>query len=75
MKINNNEMKIIQYNHTQKPDLIIHIGDAFFWSVPIISKALMDLLIGFLSYTSDVVMPDYQNSSKLDLTVLEALDI
>ncbi len=34
----------------------------------------MDLLIGFLAYTSDTVLPDYQNSSKLDLTVLDALD-
>lgn len=34
----------------------------------------MDLLIGFLTYTHDAVVADYQNSSKLDLTVLEALD-
>lgn len=54
--------------------MIIHIGDAFYWSVPIISKGLMDLLIGFLSYTNDTVLQDYQNTSWLDLTVLDALD-
>ena len=50
------------------------MGDAFYWSVPILSKAMMDLLIGFLAFTSEAVQPEFHNSSKLDLTVLEALD-
>ena len=32
------------------------MGDAFSWSVPIISKALMDMFIGFLGFTNDTVI-------------------
>ena len=53
LKITNNEMKVIQYNFTPKPDILLHLGDAFTWSVPLISKALMDMFVGFLSYTND----------------------
>jgi serine/threonine-protein phosphatase 2B catalytic subunit len=48
IKLSGNEMKIHQYNSTQKPDLVAHLGDAFYWSVPILSKALMDMLVGFI---------------------------
>lgn len=71
-------MKIHQYNSTQKPDLVAHLGDAFYWSVPILSKALMDLLVGFIQFTSEemsVINQDSLNVSKLDQTVFEALDM
>ena len=55
-----------------------HLGDAFYWSVPILSKALMDMLVGFIQYTSDemsVINQESLNVSKLDQTVFEALDM
>ena len=39
IKIFNNEFQVLQYNFTPKPDLLIQLGDAFTWSVPLLSKA------------------------------------
>lgn len=77
IKIDNNDLKVIQYNFTPKPDILIQLGDAFTWSLPILSNSLMDMFVGFLSYTNDMVL-NRRNSgdiSMLDDTVLDALDI
>ena len=71
-------MKVLQYNFTPKPDLLLQLGDAFSWSVPLLSKSLMDMFIGFLGYTNDVVLDSKRKTvdiSMLDETVLNALDI
>lgn len=70
-------MKVLQYNFTPKPDLLLHLGDAFTWSIPLISRALMDMYIGFLGFTNDVIIKPKKtvDISMLDESVLNALDI
>lgn len=78
MKINNNEMRIYQYNFTPKPDLFLHLGDAFTWSIPLLSKALLDMFVGFLSGTSDALNGEgaAENSLlKLSPNMLKALGV
>jgi serine/threonine-protein phosphatase 2B catalytic subunit len=65
MRIHNREMRIYQYNFTPKPDLMLHLGDAFTWSIPLLSKALLDLFIGFLSGTSDVLTGEEATTNDL----------
>jgi len=39
IKLHNNELQVKQYNFTPKPDMLLQLGDAFTWSLPLISKA------------------------------------
>ena len=39
IKINNNELQVMQYNFTPKPDMLLQLGDAFTWSLPLLSKS------------------------------------
>lgn len=39
IKINNNELQVMQYNFTPKPDMLLQLGDAFSWSLPLLSKS------------------------------------
>jgi len=41
IKLNNNELQVLQYNFTPKPDMLLQLGDAFTWSLPLLSKACM----------------------------------
>ena len=78
MKLQNNEMQIYQYNFTPKPDLFLHLGDAFTWSIPLLSRALLDMFVGFLSHTSDAFTDEKLNHndvSKLDPRMLLELGI
>ncbi len=78
IKIENNNLNVIQYSFTPKPDILLQLGDAFTWSLPILSNSLMSMFIGFLSYTNDAVLDVRQSTgdiSMLDDTVLNALDI
>ncbi len=79
MKLHNNEMKVYQYNFTPKPDLLLQRGDAFTWSLPLISKSLIEMFIGFLAYTNDVVLDNKKKNavdiSMLEDSVLDALEI
>ena len=72
-----NDMKIVQFSFTAKPDLLLQLGDAFTWTIPILSKNLMDMFIEFLSFTNDQVINSRKTEdlSLLDDTVLNALDI
>lgn len=38
IKLNNNELQVLQYNFTPKPDMLLQLGDAFSWSLPLVSK-------------------------------------
>ncbi len=78
MNIENNESKIVQFSFEPKLDLFLRHGDAFYWTVPILANQLIDLFIGFLSYTNDSLMDrrqSNQNISLLNDSVLNALDI
>lgn len=55
MKLTGTEMTIYQYNFTPKPDLLLNLGDAFTWSIPMLSKAMLDMFIAFLTHTSDTL--------------------
>lgn len=39
IKLNNNELQVLQYNFTPKPDMLLQLGDAFSWSLPMLSKS------------------------------------
>lgn len=39
MKLCNNEMQVMQYNYTPKPEMHLQLGNAFTMSVPMISQA------------------------------------
>ena len=76
MRLTNNEMQVMQYNYTPKPDMFMQLGDAFTWSVPVIGKALGEMLIGFFEHTNDAVFSETgQNKEgsggKSELAVLE----
>lgn len=78
MKIQTNEMRIYQYNFTPKPDLMLHLGDAFTWSIPMLSKYLLDIFIGFLSGTSDALTGEDAGTNdliKMNPAILEALGL
>lgn len=72
-----NDLKIVQFSFTAKPDLLLQLGDAFTWSIPMLRKGLMDMFIEFLSFTNDQVIDSRKTEdlSMLDDTVLNALDI
>ena len=65
MKLRDNDMQIFQYNFTPKPDLFLHLGDAFTWSIPLLSRALIELFFGFLSHTSDALTNEKLNAADL----------
>lgn len=78
LKLKNNEMQIYQYNSTPKPDILLHLGDAFTWSIPMLSKALLDIFVGFLAHTSDVLIDsnvDTLSISHMDERVKKELNM
>lgn len=78
MNMENNEMRIVQYSFKPKIDLYLRNGDAFYWTLPIIQSQLMNMFIGFLSFTNEAILDrrkSAQNISLLDDTILNALDI
>lgn len=77
MRLRNNEMQVLQYNFSPKPDGLSQLGDAFVWSVPLINRALTDMLIGFLEFTNDAVYGESgkEQTGLLDEGVLRALQL
>ena len=55
----------------------MELGDAFTWTVPLLSNQLMHMFVEFLSFTNDKVLDSRQTEdlSLLNDTVLNALDI
>lgn len=48
IKLNNNELQVKQYNFTPKPDMLLQLGDAFTWSLPLMSKARKIISHGYV---------------------------
>ena len=39
LKLRNNELQVCQYSFTPKPDMLLQLGDAFSWSLPLLSRS------------------------------------
>lgn len=52
------------------------MGDAFTWTLPLVSKTLTDMFIGFLSFTNDAVIDKktINDISLLDDSVINAFE-
>ena len=76
-KLENDDIKVIQFTFAPKKELLLQLGDAFTWTIPILSKNLMDFFIEFLSFTNDAIFDKRltHEYSILDDTVLDALQI
>lgn len=43
----------MQYFFTDKLELMIHHGDAFTWTVPLISKSMKEMCLNLFDFTAD----------------------
>ena len=43
----------MQYFFTNKEELMLHHGDAFTWTIPLISKSMKDMCLNLVEFTND----------------------
>lgn len=43
----------MQYFFTDKKELMLHHGDAFTWTIPLISKSMKEMCLGLVEFTNN----------------------
>jgi mannitol/fructose-specific phosphotransferase system IIA component (Ntr-type) len=65
----------MQYFFTNKEELMLHHGDAFTWTIPLISKSMKEMCLNLVEFTNNEQFQDELDNAEEDKEFQEIMQI